>query len=129
MFLSVKANTIVNSSAVLTKFSRMAQEAALGLHFSQVLCLAKFLADFLSLMQDSHQLQAAVVSLHVLSPPGYRLAVWSLSSLETAIVVSKEPFEDLRKKSTRHYGQLTRVDKVSSFAFLWWKRSCTLNLP
>lgn len=68
MFLSVKANTIVNSSAVLIKFSRMTQGAALGLRFSQALYLVKFLADFLFLIQDSHQLQAAVVSLHVLSP-------------------------------------------------------------
>lgn len=46
----------------------MTQGAALGLRFSQALYLVKFLADFLFLIQDSHQLQAAVVSLHVLSP-------------------------------------------------------------
>lgn len=70
MFLSVKANTIVNSSAILTKISKMNQGAALALYFSQALCLAKFLADFLSLIQDSHQLQAALASLHVLSSQG-----------------------------------------------------------
>lgn len=69
MFLSVKANTIVNSSAVLTKFSRMTQGAALGLRFSQALYLVKFLADFLFLIQDSHQLQAAVVSLSACTVP------------------------------------------------------------